>query len=393
MQSHIIIYDRVRQLLAASNHERGVFFFLFNITLQQKSVQNMTLEQQIQSQSQQFSILFDRLSQTQSSESALAQAQSYLIDFQNQLHLTQQNIDKFHLAADKEFKRLVNVKGPSVKHVWLKIRGQLEQRLDEQEKLWLKEFEKCQEEKQHLTILNEQITAAQIYVNQCQQTFQQYTQTKQILDELLESFFGGTTPSYPDEDLIEEKLKHLKIDLSNLQNQHRILSQVCELLQKAHESLHLCHQALNDALNMKTFDIVSNSSFADVAMNSTLARARNKSAQAQRLINQARQIYPDLSFIAELYVQQDNFVFNLVFDNIWTDIHMKTKISETLSRIYHAKILLTNILEEIEHKLEQCRIDRDATNQNVQQLAAEHFNTRIHIVQNIIQKSPSVSSL
>lgn len=353
----------------------------------------MSLEQQIQNQSQRFSILFDRLSQTQWSESALPQAQAYLIEFQNQLRQTQENIDRFNLAADKEFKRLVNVKGPSVRHVWYKIRGQLEQRLDEQEKLWLKQFEQSKEEEHHLSILNEQISSAQIYFNQCQQAFQQYSQTKQTLDQLLERFFAGTTPSYPDEDLIEEKLKHLKTDLVNLQNRYHLLSQVCELLQKAHESLHLCHQALNDALNMKTFDIISNSSFADLAMNSTLARARNKSVQAQRLINQARQIYPELSFIAELYVQQDNFVFNLVFDNIWTDIHMKTKINETLSRIYHAKILLMNIFDEIQQKLDQCQMDRDTTNDNVQQLAAEHFNTRIRIVQNIIKKSPSTSSL
>lgn len=353
----------------------------------------MSLEQQVQSHSQRFSILFNRLSQTQWSETALPRAEAYLHDFQNQLRLTQDNIDKFNFAADKEFKRLVNVKGPSVRHVWYKIRGQLEQRLDEQEKIWLQEFEKSKEEEQHLMTLTEQIASAQNFFNQCQHSFQQYTQTKQELDELLESFFAGTTPSYPDEDIMEEKLKNLKNHLIDLQTKHRVLSQVCELLQKAYESLHLCHQALNDALNMKTFDIVSNSSFADVVMNSTLARARNKSVQAQRLINQARQIYPDLSFIAELYVQQDNFVFNLVFDNIWTDIHMKTKINETLSRIYHAKILLMNILDETEQKLEQCQIDRDTTSENVQQLATEHFNTRIHIVQDIIKKSPSTSSL
>ncbi|CAF0728099.1 unnamed protein product [Adineta steineri] len=128
----------------------------------------MSLQQQIQNESDQFQALFSRLSDTQSSEAALSEARSHLISYQNQARLIQEKIDTFTAAADKEHKRLVDIQGHGIKHIWYKIRGQLKQRLNEQEKKWLIEFEKCKEEEQRLVAVQEQICSTQNHLHQCE---------------------------------------------------------------------------------------------------------------------------------------------------------------------------------------------------------------------------------
>jgi hypothetical protein len=52
----------------------------------------------------------------------------------------QDKIDTFDTVADREHKTLVDIKMYGVRHACQKIRGELEQRLDEQENTWLREF-------------------------------------------------------------------------------------------------------------------------------------------------------------------------------------------------------------------------------------------------------------
>ncbi|CAF3865377.1 unnamed protein product [Rotaria sordida] len=140
----------------------------------------MSFEQQIQKESERFHTLCDRLFDTQWSEAALPEAQAQLTAYENQARLTQNNINAFNAAADKEYERLVNIKGHGVKHVWYKIRGKLEQHLDEQEMTWLRDFEKCKEEEQRLLLLKEKINTAQTYLQQCQDTYEETTTQRAI---------------------------------------------------------------------------------------------------------------------------------------------------------------------------------------------------------------------
>jgi hypothetical protein len=353
----------------------------------------MSLEQQIQTKSEEFHGLFSRLSDTKWSETALPEAQSRLETYQNRARLIQDKIDAFNVAADKEHKRLSHIKGHGVRHVWYKFRGKLEQRLDEQERIWLREFEKCKEEEKRFAVLQEEIYSAQKYLQQCQDAYEEYTKTKRTLNMLMEYFFSGATPTYPDEDTMEQNLKKEQERLIALQNDHYNLTQVFHLLQNAQQAVIVAGRELNDALNMNTFDLYSHSPFADIAESSHLAQARDASAQAEQLINEARYVYPNMPEIGDLNIKQENLVFNIMFDNIWTDMNMRQMICEASDRISHADAVLANILLEIKEKLEKCKADRDKTSNEVKRLAAEHFAARVAIVRNIIEPPPQYSSV
>jgi hypothetical protein len=265
--------------------------------------------------------------------------------------------------------------------------------LDEQERIWLREFEKCKEEEQLFAALKEEIYSAQKYLNQCQDAYEEYTKTKRVLDILMEHFFSGATPSYPDEDRMEQNLKKEQERLIVLQNDHYVLTHLFYLLQKAQQAVIISRQALDEALNMNTFDLFSHSSFADMAVSSHLAQARDASAQAQQLINEAKRMYPNMPQIGDLYIRQDNLVFNIMFDNIWTDMNMRQMIREASDRISRADAILVNILLGIKEQLEKCEAARDKTSKDVKQLAAEHFAARVAIVWNIIEPPPEYSPM
>ncbi|CAF0944764.1 unnamed protein product [Rotaria sp. Silwood1] len=344
----------------------------------------MSFQQQIQKESERFHTLYDRLFDTQWSEAALPEAHAQLAVCENQARLTQDNIDAFNAAADKEYERLVDIKGHGVRHAWYKIQGKLEQRLDEQEMTWLRDFEKSKEEEQRLSLLKKEIKLAQAYLQQCQDAYEEYTKTKKELDELLEYIFSGITQSYPEEDITEQNLKKEEEHLSNLQNNHRVLTRVIYFLEKAHQAISVSCLALDEALNMNTFDLCSDSSFADMAAGSYLAQARNASAEAQQFINEARHIYPNMPNIDDLYIKQDNLVFNILLDEVMSNTNMKRMIQESLDCISKADAAVMCVLFEIKEKLNECEADREMTSRNVKRLAAEHFRARIAIARQII---------
>lgn len=348
----------------------------------------MSLDEQIQQESERFHTLFDSLSETQWSEVALPDLKSNLKTLQTQIQSTKKKIDKFNAAANKEYKRLADIKGNGIRHIWYRVHGNLEQRLDAQQKIWLQEFEKCKEEEQQLFVLKETLNSNQQQLQQCQNTYEKYIKTKKELDSLLEHYFSGVTPSYPVEDAIEQKLEHEKQHLITLQNDYRIFKHTLELLRKAHTSLLLCNRALNDALNTNTYDLFSSSSFADMAVHSSLAKARNASAQAQQYIDEAKRFYPNLIGIGNLNIKQDNLVFNIIFDNIWTDMKMRKMIREALDRISCADKVLTNMVIEFEQKLKQYEADQKEASTNVKKMVVEHFNQRVAIVKDIIAPPP-----
>ncbi|CAF4325222.1 unnamed protein product, partial [Rotaria magnacalcarata] len=242
-------------------------------------------------------------------------------------------------------------------------------------------------------VLQEEVQSAEQHLKECQNAYEEYIKTKKELAALLDRLFSGATLSYPDEDAMEQQLQNEKEHLVTIQNYHRVITHAFELMQKAHQAFILCHRALDDALNMNTFDLFSDSSFADMAVSSYLAKARNASAQAQQFLNEARRLYPNMRHVGELHIKQDNLVFNILFDNIWTDMNMRKKIREASNRISSANAAVVSIVSELKQKLDQYTADRDKTRTNITRMATEHFKARINIVQNVIQPPPPYSAI
>jgi tetratricopeptide (TPR) repeat protein len=352
----------------------------------------MSFEQQIQTESEQFCTLLSRLSDTQWSETAMPEAQSRLATCQSEIRLTQDAIDVFNATADKNHKHLDHIKRHGIQHAWYKVQGKLEQRLDEQEKTWLEAYEKCKEQELRLIFLKEQMDSAQKHLHHCQAAYQKYATAKRTLDQLLEDLFSGVTP-YPDQDIMKQNLKKEEENLTALRDKHGALTHLFYLVQRAHQAIIVSRRELDCALNMNTVDWFSHSALVDMPESFHLAKARAASVRAQQYINKANHVYRNLLQIGALHIDQDNLAFNIIFDDIWTDMNMRRMIHEASDRISHADVVLTRTLLEIERKLAKCKSDQDTTSKDMKRLAAELFTTRITIVRNIIDPPPPYSAV
>ncbi|CAF3955227.1 unnamed protein product [Adineta steineri] len=352
----------------------------------------MSFEQRIKKESERFQTLFNHISDTQWSAAAMPEAQSRLTTCQRQTRLTQVKIDTFKAIADKEHKRFLNIKKHNIKHAWHKFRGTLEQSLDEQEKIWLRELKKYQEEEQHLIVLKEEMNSAEKHMQQCQDTYNDHTTTKRELNELLDDLFSDVTSSYSNEDILKHNLEIKKECLINLQNNERILKHVFHLLKKTSRALTISHRALNHALNMKTCHLFSYCCFANMAINSYFTKAQDQSIQAQQLLTEAKRIYSNLLSIDNRHMTYDNSLFNTMFGNICLDTNIRKMTEESSNRLTCADTVLVSILLQIKEQVGKCEGDRDRTNKDIKRLAGEYFTARIDIIRNIIESLNSNST-
>ncbi|UJR10926.1 hypothetical protein I4U23_015111 [Adineta vaga] len=347
----------------------------------------MTFEQQIHNSSEQFQLLTKQLTDTEWSEMAISDAQSRLTTCLRQIRLTNMKINACHIAADKEHKRFIDLKKFGVRHAWYKVRGVYAQFVDKQAKAWLREFKKCQEEEQQLITLKEEAYAARKHLQQCQNSYEQYTQTKQELNELLDHLFATAEPSYPYEDVLKQDLKKKKENLINLQGDSRIFKHVFHILTKAHRTIMIAQQAIDDALNMETSDLFSHCMFGNMVVNTFLSKAKDALIQAQDLLNDAKRIHPNNSFLNNLDIRKDHSILNIIFDNLCIDKPIMKNLSESSNYMTFLNATLICTLKQLKEQMDTCEAERNQTNKDIKRLTTIHFVLRSAIVLDIIESS------
>src|SRR5438046_5006890 len=144
----------------------------------------------------------------------------------------------------------------------------------------------------------------------------------------MEQLFAGPTPSFPSEDALEQSLVSTRQRLDDVNVLAKRQQYITKSLQRALECLAGALQALQSSLQMNTFDLFSRGGYADWMVHSALAQARDLAARAQFLISEVRRIEPTTPHIGDIDIEQDNLVFNIIFDNIFTDLRVRQIIQE-----------------------------------------------------------------
>jgi hypothetical protein len=160
------------------------------------------------------------------------------------------------------------------------------------------------------------------------------------LSALFDRLFDGPTPSFPSEDSIEESVTATRSQLNALHGQSARQAQVTSLLQKANDHLVGALQHLQASLSLNTYDMFSRGGMADMMVHSYLASARDLSARAQILLIEAQKLDPRIPHLGDLHIEQDNLVFQLVFDNIFTDLRMRQLIQQSFAKVSNATAVL-----------------------------------------------------
>jgi len=324
------------------------------------------------------------LSESEWALAALPQATKTLQAAETAVKSTREKILTFDKRSKDQLGRLQNLKHHSVKRAWYKTTGQLEERLDAEEKEWLRQYELVQGAKAKAEEQDKEVADAKKIYEQCVQAKAAHEKAQKDLNELLERLFTGPTPSFPSEDEYEQSLAEARQRLDNINILVKRQTFVTNSLQRALQCLLGALEALQSALQMNTFDMFSRNGYADWMVHSALAQARDLAARAQYLVAEVRRIEPGVPHLGDIRIEQDNLVFNVIFDNIFTDLRVRQLIQESFAKVQRATATLKNtVLPQVMTQSQAGQARLESCQTEVRRLEQAMWNERSRIMTEI----------
>jgi len=339
----------------------------------------MTTQETIRAAGPKYLSLQRALSESEWSVSALPQITKRLSNAEASAKQTQDNIRKFDKRSKDQLGRLQNLQHHGVKRVWYRTQGKLE------EKEWLREYELVQAAKAKGEEQEKEVEEARTLRDQVVAAKTIYERSQQDLNDLLNELFNGPTPSYPSEDEIEQSLVAARQRMDDINVLAKRQGFVLKTLQRAHQCLLGSLQALQSSLQMNTFDMFSHGGYADWMAHSALAQARDLAARAQYLVTEVRRIEPNVPHLGDIHIEQDNLVFNIIFDNIFTDLRVRQIIQQSQQKIYRATMILQQqVLPEQVNKTQATEAQIESCKTEVRRLEQAMWNERSRIMTEVV---------
>ncbi|CAG8450971.1 11363_t:CDS:2 [Scutellospora calospora] len=269
-------------------------------------------------------------------ESQLPEQTNYLQDLQLKVAVKRSELDKlrkqtylFSIPSNlpkKEFKEVQDLKHFTVKRLTAQLTHKLEKKLKKEETDYLAAFEKEQNEKTALEMLENELQEA----NQMVFTGS-IPGNENALINALES----------EVNILYTQFNQVSIDVNRYQSAEKHIGNARNLLSQAIKSL-------RQALGYNSWDRHSNSRIANFFEQGSLADARNYSMQAQVQIDQARQYVPE---IHQINVTQGTFVLGVLFDNFFVDLYIRTKIEASIRSLTNQSMQLDGIYRWLQNNI------------------------------------------
>lgn len=209
------------------------------------------------------------------------------------------------------------------------------------------------------------------------------TATKQ-LDTLYKSIFQGPTPEIPEEDVKEQAVQYAEQNYNNVALTLSTEKQTRDILAEAGKFLERAFRDIMDAESHATMDVWGvGGSFAEMAEHSALSQCQQHVSQTEQLVAQAQRVQPAVKSIGDMRIAQMNFMSNVVFDNIFSDLNMRDRIRDSIRQLKAARIGLQRELsasdrrrDDIQRDLDGLKADLDTTRvelQDCRKAAFERF--------------------
>jgi len=345
----------------------------------------MTTAETIRNAGPQYLWLQKTLSESEWAVTALPQATKTLQATETAVKSTREKIRTFDQRSKNQLERLQGLKHHSVKRAWYKSTGKLDEKLEEEEKEWLRQYELVQGAKAKAEEQDKEVIEAKKIYDQCVEAKAAHEKAQKDLNELLERLFAGPTPSFPTEDEYEQSLAAARQRLDDVNILVKRQTFVANSLHRAHQCLLGALEALQSALQMNTYDMFSRGGYADWMVHSALAQARDLAARAQYLVSEVRRIEPTIPHLGDIRIEQDNLVFNVIFDNIFTDLRVRQMIQESFAKVQRATLTLQNtVLPQLQAQSQAVQARFENCQKEVRRFEQAMWNERSRIMTEIV---------
>lgn len=303
-----------------------------------------SVHEKVQAAAAQNSTLPNTISETEYSVSALQQSNAYIKDLRNEIAAQEKNLSTCNRRVDKEFKDHQKYRDSHMRRLAFKLGGKKEKFAEDasrEEKEWLDAVAQQLKSKQSLEHLNVNLSDATNTNIEFKKSVDVHEKAKAELDALYKSIFDGPTPEIPEEDEKERAVAQAEERYNAAQLVLSTESQVRSILADADKSLKRAFAAVQEAESHATMDMWGvGGSFAEMAEHNALSQCQQHVSQVEMLMSQAQRIQPEVKRIGDMQIAQMDFMSNVVFDNVFSDMHMRDRIRESIGQLKKAQFCL-----------------------------------------------------
>ena len=206
--------------------------------------------------------------------------------------------------------------------------------------------------------------------------------TQSELDQLYKTIFDGPSPEILGADEKEGAVKGAEINFNAVQLRLSTENQAKAILLDANKFLRRALADIREALSANNADCWGvGDSFAEMAESSALSRCQSYVSQVEISISQAQRVQPAVKQIGGMEVAQMNFIGDVVFDNIFSDMAMRDRLRQSEGKMDNAQRNLNNELHlQDEHQgsaqgeLDQAKMILDGKRNQLRQIRAAAFD-------------------
>jgi hypothetical protein len=284
--------------------------------------------------------LLQTLSETGYSVAAYQQNQSYISILKKQITEQEKKLAEINRTTEKEYSDHKKYRDSHMKRLAYKLGGKKEAFLDratKEEKEWLDAVAMQLAAKNALEKLNTELSEATKQGAGLLDIVNVHNGTALELDALYNSIFKGPTPSMPIEDAKEKDVIAAEREFNMLQLMLSNEKQASQILREAEKFM---QRALFDAQEAKSNSTLDawgvGGTWVEIAEQSSLSTCQQHVSQTEMLVSQAMRLQPQIQPIGSMQVAQMNFMSDILFDNIFTDLDMRDRIIDSLTQIQQA---------------------------------------------------------
>lgn len=283
--------------------------------------------------------LLDILAKTDYAPAALKQQVAFMNDVQATLKQTNVRISELEQSVQKELKDHEKYRDSTMRRFAYKVGGKkerFEEKASKEEREYFDAVVAKKAAEDERLMLNNQLNQAHQVKQQIEGAAQTHRKAQEELNELYNSIFAGPTPEFPEEDSKEYPVYEAEKRRAYLQTKLSKGSQAGKLLQEAQHAINTCLNQMFDAKDYSTWDVFGGGLLADGLERNALSKAASSAAQVNMLCDHARRLDGHIPQLHTLQIAQENMLSDVVFDNIFSDLHFQDKIKKSITDIEQA---------------------------------------------------------
>jgi hypothetical protein len=166
------------------------------------------------------------------------------------------------------------------------------------------------------------------------------------LDALYKSIFDGPTPEIPEEVQKEQEWLQAEFNFNIAGVMLNTEKQADDILVDADKFMNFAIRDIISAREASGYDLWGvGGVWTEMSENNCLVSCEQNVRQVEMLILQAQRIQPAVRNIGDMRVAQMNFMTNVVFDNIFSDLDMRDRIKQSQAQLKMAQANLTAELQ------------------------------------------------